>query len=280
MTSDGPAKVPIVALTNVCKRFPGVTALDHNSLELRAGSIHALVGENGAGKSTLINILCGVLQPDEGQVQLDGADVTFADARAARKDRIATVHQEANCFPELTVAENWALEHGWPRCGGVISWGLLRRQTAAALLAVGCSIDPDTPAAALTAAERQELAIAAALAQKARVLILDEPTSSLSAVEARRLFTHLRQFRDHGGAVLYVSHRLEEVFALADQATVLRDGHKVWSGSITESTSAQLIGYMVGRELGIPVGPIGHCSWSSTVGVQRAFGRRRFISGR
>src|SRR6516225_3853276 len=111
MTSDGSAKVPIVALTNVCKRFPGVTALDHISLELRAGSIHALVGENGAGKSTLINILCGVLQPDEGQVQLDGADVTFADARAARQHGIATVHQEANFFPELTVAENWALEH-------------------------------------------------------------------------------------------------------------------------------------------------------------------------
>jgi ribose transport system ATP-binding protein/rhamnose transport system ATP-binding protein len=249
MTSDGSAKSPIVSLTSVCKRFPGVTALDHVSLELRAGSIHALVGENGAGKSTLINILCGILQPDDGQVQLDGADVTLADARAARRYGIATVHQEANFFPELTVAENWALEHGWPKLGPFISWRFLRRQTTAALVAVGCSVHPDTPAAVLTAAERQELGIAAALAQSARLLVLDEPTSSLSAVETRRLFARLRQFRDEAGAVLYVSHRLEEVFALADHASVLRDGRKVWSGPISQTTSAQLIACMVGREL-------------------------------
>ncbi len=238
----------MLQLRDIRKSFPGVTALDGVDLTLHAGSVHALLGENGAGKSTLINVLCGIHRPDAGEMQLRGATVAFADARAARAAGIATVHQEADLFPDLTVAENVALEHGWSRRGGLIDWPRLRRLTREALHALGRDLDPDQPASTLTAAQRQLVGIAAALAQNAAILILDEPTSSLSEAEAHTLFGHLRQFRARGGAVLYVSHRLEEVFRLADTVTVLRDGRRVWSGPLADTTPTQLIGWMVGRE--------------------------------
>jgi ABC-type sugar transport system ATPase subunit/ribose/xylose/arabinose/galactoside ABC-type transport system permease subunit len=244
-----PESRPLVLLRGLCKRFPGVAALDHISLELKAGTIHALLGENGAGKTTLINILCGVDHADEGDILLNGQLMRFADARAARKRGIATVHQEGDLFPDLSVAENLALEHGWPQRRGFIEWPRLRRQTREALRRVKCFVDPNTLASSLTAGERQQLGIAAALAQKATILILDEPTSSLSAAETQTLFEHLRRFRMIGGAVLYVSHRLEEVFQLADEATVLRDGRKVWTGPVAEVNADRLIALMVGRRV-------------------------------
>jgi ABC-type sugar transport system ATPase subunit/ribose/xylose/arabinose/galactoside ABC-type transport system permease subunit len=240
--------VPLVQLRGISRSFPGVRALDNVNLELQAGTIHALLGENGAGKSTLINILSGVLAPEAGEFLLRGKVVAPTDAHAARALGIAAVHQEADLFPDLTVAENVALEHGWPTRNRLIDWPRLRQLTRAAIRELGCALEPDQSAAWLTAAERQLVAIAAALAQAGQVLILDEPTSSLSAGEAATLFTHLRRFRDAGGAVLYVSHRLEEVFELADLATVLRDGKRVWSGALTGITPEQLVSWMVGRE--------------------------------
>jgi ABC-type sugar transport system ATPase subunit/ribose/xylose/arabinose/galactoside ABC-type transport system permease subunit len=238
---------PLIQLRAITKRFPGVTALDGVDLDLHGGTIHALLGENGAGKSTLINILGGLLAPDRGQVLHNGQSVHWADARSARAAGIALVHQEADLFGDLTVAENVALEHGWPLHHGAIDWAALRRRTHAALRELGQDFNPDQTAATLTAGKRQLLGIAAALAQDASVLVLDEPTSSLSGAETQVLFTHLRRFRARGGAILYVSHRLEEVFQLADTVTVLRDGRRVWTGPRTETDAAHLIGWMVGR---------------------------------
>jgi len=241
-------KPAVVQLRGVSKTFPGVTALKGVSLDLRPGAIHALLGENGAGKSTLINILSGVLQPDQGEIFVRDQRVQFADARAARRWGIAAVHQEADLFPDLSVAENVALEHGWPRSHGLISWPALRKNTQSALVTLGRDLDPARQAATLSSAERQLVGIAAALSQAASVLILDEPTSSLSEGETRTLFARLRQFRSQGGAILYVSHRLEEIFQLADEVTVLRDGQRVWNGPIAETNAARLIAWMVGRE--------------------------------
>jgi ABC-type sugar transport system ATPase subunit/ribose/xylose/arabinose/galactoside ABC-type transport system permease subunit len=240
--------VPLMRMEGIARSFSGILALADVDLELRAGTIHALVGENGAGKSTLINILSGILQPDRGRLLLNGRQVAPADAGAARRLGIATVHQEADVFPDLSVAENLAFEHGWTRAAGWINWTALRQTTVSALRHLNCRLPADRPAAALTAAERQLVGIAAALNQKAVLLILDEPTSSLSAAETRTLFARLRQFRDAGGAVLYVSHRMDEIFELADRVTVLRDGREVWTGPLADSSPERLIALMVGRE--------------------------------
>lgn len=239
-----------VELIGISKSFPGVVALADVHLALRSGHIHALVGENGAGKSTLINILSGALAPDSGIVQVLGRSVRFSHVSLARRAGIVTVHQEVDLFAELSVAENVGLLTGLPTNHlGWIDWREQRRRTQAALNAVGENMSPDTPAGRLTPAQRQMVEIAAAVSQSARVLILDEPTSSLSAAEAQTLFGHLRRFRDQGAAILYVSHRLEEVFALADDVTVLRDGRHVWHGEVANTSTSDLIQKMVGREV-------------------------------
>jgi ribose transport system ATP-binding protein/rhamnose transport system ATP-binding protein len=236
-------------LVQVSKSFPGVHALDRVDLTLRAGTIHALVGENGAGKSTLINVLSGVLHPDAGEVRVAGRPVKFAGARAAHALGIVTVHQEVDLFPDLSATENVGLHQGLPSTLGCIDWARQRRRTAEALAAVGAAVAPGTPADDLTPAQRQLVELAAAVSQAARVLILDEPTSSLSAAESRTLFEHLRRFRQGGAAILYVSHRLDDVFALADEVTVLRDGRRVATLPIVETSPPQLIALMVGRDV-------------------------------
>jgi rhamnose transport system ATP-binding protein len=238
-----------VELVRLSKSFPGVRALDDVDLTLHPGTIHALVGENGAGKSTLINLLSGLLHPNAGQIRIAGRPVSLRDARDARRQGIVTVHQEADLFPDLSVMENVGLEVGLPRRLGVIDWPEQRRRTRAALETVGEAIPPGLPAGALTPAQRQLVEIAAAVSHEARVLILDEPTSSLSEAEARVLFGHLRRFRAHGTSIVYVSHRLEEVFALADEVTVLRDGRRVHTGPLADLTRDDLIRLMVGREV-------------------------------
>jgi ABC-type sugar transport system ATPase subunit/ribose/xylose/arabinose/galactoside ABC-type transport system permease subunit len=242
---------PAVQLLHVSKSFPGVLALQDVSLTLQPGRIHALVGENGAGKSTLINILGGVLGPDAGEVRMAGRPVHFANARAARRHGVVVVHQEVDLFPDLSVAENIGLEQGLPRgrLGGV-SWANLRRRARHALELVGESLPPGLPAGRLSPALRQLLLIAAAVSESAPVLVLDEPTSSLSAAESEVLFAHLRRFRAGGTALLYVSHRLDEIFSLADEVTVLRDGRHVWTGPTSATSRQELIERMVGRPVG------------------------------
>jgi ABC-type sugar transport system ATPase subunit len=245
MAGDG-----LVQLAHLGKSFPGVAALQDVSLTLRPGSIHALVGENGAGKSTLINLLSGVLAPDQGEIRVAGQPVHLRDARAARHHGIATVHQEVDLFPDLTVEENFGLEQGLPAGAlGWISWTALRQRFTHAMESLGEDLAPTLLAAALSPAQRQLVEIAAAVSEAARVLILDEPTSSLSAAETEVLFRQLRRFRSQGSAILYVSHRLEEIFTLADEVTVLRDGRRVWSGAVADSSPEHLIKQMVGREV-------------------------------
>jgi ABC-type sugar transport system ATPase subunit/ribose/xylose/arabinose/galactoside ABC-type transport system permease subunit len=239
----------IVELLQITKTFPGVVALKDVDLSLRPGSIHALVGENGAGKSTLINLLSGVLQPDSGEIRIGGQARPLTDAHSARRQGIVTVHQELDLFPDLSVAENMGLEQGLATTRfGWIDWRRQREQARQALRAVGEDLRPDSPAGRLSPAQRQLVEIAAALSQAAKLLILDEPTSSLSRAETEVLFGHLRRFRARGAAVLYVTHRLEEVFLLADEVTVLRDGRHIWTGPVGQSTPQHLIALMVGRE--------------------------------
>jgi ABC-type sugar transport system ATPase subunit/ribose/xylose/arabinose/galactoside ABC-type transport system permease subunit len=239
----------VIELAQVVRTFPGVVALDDVSLALQPGRVHALLGENGAGKSTLIHVLGGSLTPDRGEVRLDGRPIRFHDAHDARRCGIVTVHQEVDLFADLSVQENIGLEQGLPtRLAGWIDQPELRRRCRDALAIMQADLAPDAPAWGLSPAQRQLLLLGAALSRPARVLILDEPTSSLSAAESETLFGHVRRLRDEGAAILYVSHRFEEIFALADEATVLRDGRRVWHGPLAETSPQQLLQHMVGRD--------------------------------
>jgi rhamnose transport system ATP-binding protein len=238
-----------IVLTGIAKRFGATAALDDVAMDLRAGEIHGLVGENGAGKSTLVKILAGVHQPDAGTILLDGAPVTIADPATARSLGIAVVHQEPKLFPDLSVAENVFLAAPPRGAFGSIAWGQMRSAAAALFEQLDVRIDVSAPVRGLSMADQQLIEIAKALSFEARVLILDEPTASLSAHEVERLFTIVHRTRDRGVAVLFVSHRLDEVFMLCDRATVLRDGRHVVTAATAELTTGDLVRYMVGRSV-------------------------------
>jgi len=246
---------PCIRIRNVCRTFGGVQALLDVSLDLYSGEIHALCGENGAGKSTLIRILSGVLPPDSGEILAWERPLPFGHVHAVRELGIAAIHQETPIFPDLTAAENVCAGREPRRCGGLLlDRRTMRSRSLEVLERLGGGIDPDRPAGALPAAGRQMVSIANALWRDCRYLILDEPTSSLSARECEALFERLRQLRQAGVGILYVSHRLEEVFELADRITVLRDGRLVDTRPAGELTEHDLIRLMVGREMG-PVRP-------------------------
>ena len=238
---------PRVELRGISKRFGATAALTDVSMDLRAGEIHALVGENGAGKSTLVKILAGVHAPDAGTILLDGVETQIANPTAARAHRVAVVHQEPRLFPDLSVAENVFLAN--PPTGrlGEISWREMRRAAAALFTQLDVRLDVGAPVRGLSMADQQLIEIAKALSLDARVLILDEPTASLSTHEVERLFTIVRRTRDRGVAVLFVSHRLDEVFRLSDRATVFRDGRHVITAATRDLTTADLVRHMVGR---------------------------------
>ena len=241
---------PILILRNVSKAFPGVQALAGVSLDLYPGEVHALVGENGAGKSTLIKIAAGVYAPDSGEILFEGRPVRLEGPRHAAALGIAVIHQEPYLFPTLSVLENLFVGFQ-PRRGplGLVDWRTMVRQAEGVFRELGVSLPLDLPAGDLSAAQQQLLQIARALLQDARVLIMDEPTSSLSQREVQTLFEIIRRLRSRGVGILYISHRLEEVFALADRVTVLRDGQWVGTYPIAAVTPETLIARMVGREL-------------------------------
>ena len=236
-----------LALQGVSKRFGATQALSDVGLELHAGEVHALVGENGAGKSTLVKILAGVHPPDSGTIHLDGEPVEIASPGHARGLGIAVVHQEPRLFPDLTVAENVFMGHTPTGRLGSVDWRAMRRATVDRLRALDVRLDPGAQVRGLSMADQQLIEIVKALTLDARVLILDEPTASLSAHEVDRLFAIVRRLRDRGVAVLFVSHRLDEVFDLCDRATVFRDGRFVATAPTAELTTADLIRHMVGR---------------------------------
>ena len=245
-----PAVAPLLEMRSITKRFPGVVALQDVTLHLRRGEVLALAGENGAGKSTLMKVLGGAFLPDAGEVRVDGAAVSLASVRDARRAGIALIHQELMLAPNLDVAGNIFL--GNEGTAGFLS-PLRRRRLrddAAALVArVGLAHPPHTPLSALTVGERQMVEIAKALSQHARIIVMDEPTSSLSAGESARLFQIIGQLRSEGLGIVYISHRMEEVLALADRVMVLRDGRHAGDLARADATHEKIVALMVGREL-------------------------------
>jgi rhamnose transport system ATP-binding protein len=239
----------VLRATDVTKAYAGVQALKRASLELRAGEVHALVGENGAGKSTLIKILTGAVQPDSGEISLDGRSLERLTPASAKSLGIAAIYQQPALFGELTVAENIAL--GIERTGrwGRVDWRARHRRAEELLGRVGARIDPEIDAGELSMPQQQLVEIARALGADARVLILDEPTASLSKEDTDNLFRVVRELREQGVGMIYISHRLEELPVIADRVTVLRDGNMIATRDMTDVNREQLIGMMVGREL-------------------------------
>ncbi len=245
--ADAPA--PLLRFQNVVKRFGGTLALDAVSLDLRPGEILALLGENGAGKSTLIKLLAGIHEPDAGQILYRGAPYRHKPVRFGQHQPVAFIHQDLGLIEWMTVAENMALALGYPRRAGRIDWRQAEAAAARALAQIGGDLDPTARVQDLSRTEKSLIAIARALAIKADVLVLDEPTASLPADEVHRLFAALRPLAAAGVAMIYVSHRLDEVFQLADRVAVLRDGSLVGERRVTETEPEELVRLIVGRAL-------------------------------
>jgi rhamnose transport system ATP-binding protein len=232
------------------KSFPGVRALSGVSFDVAKAEVHALLGENGAGKSTLIKIVSGVFPPDRGEVVVDGRPVVLEHPGDARRAGIATIYQELLLFPELTVAENVFIGHA-PRAGlGRLDWRAMREKTRDLLASLEIhDLQADRIVGSLSVGNRQRVEILRALSQDARILIMDEPTAALTEYDVRRLFDIVRKLKSRGVAVIYISHRLDEIFAIADRVTVLRDGAHVATKSVAETDSTELVQLMVGRKI-------------------------------
>lgn len=244
------AVTPYLAFKGIGKSFPGVKALDDISFNCQAGQIHALMGENGAGKSTLLKILSGNYAPSKGEIHLQGRAVQFANTTDALNAGVAIIYQELHLVPEMTVAENIYLGQ-LPTKHGLVDRKLLRYESRLQLEHLGLDIDPDTPLKYLSIGQWQMVEIAKALARNAKVIAFDEPTSSLSAREIEQLFRVIRELRAEGRVILYVSHRMEEIFALSDAITVFKDGRYVRTfDDMQQVNNEVLVQAMVGRDLG------------------------------
>ena len=237
---------PILEIEGVSKRFDATQALDDVSLTLLPGEVHGLVGENGAGKSTLIKITTGIYPADEGVMRLDGTEYVPHDAAHAQAQGVAAIYQEPSIFPDLTVAENIFIGHqdrGW-----LIDWKTMTSEADEILRGLDIDTDPSMPAAGLTVAGQQAVEIAKAISLDTRVLIMDEPTAALSAHEVDRLFSQVRRLKEAGVAVLFITHRLDELFAICDRISVFRDGRHISTRPLAEVTEESLVREMVGRD--------------------------------
>ena len=254
MSASGEAGGPVsgevaLALRHAAKSFGAVQALIDGSVELRAGEVHALLGENGAGKSTLVKILAGVYQPDSGTLTVAGREVTLHGPAAAREAGIAVIYQEPTLFPDLTVAENMFIGRQPLRSGRRIDPNAMRAEAAGIFKRLGVPLDPGRIARGLSIADQQVVEIGKALSLNARVIVMDEPTAALSASEVARLFDVVRTLRAQGAAVLFISHRLEEIFTICQRVTVMRDGKHVLTDDVSALTADDMVRAMVGREL-------------------------------
>jgi rhamnose transport system ATP-binding protein len=237
-----------VTLAYITKSFAGLKVVKDVSFDVRPGEVHALLGENGAGKSTLIKIMAGLHQPDEGEIAVNGTPIKFATPRDAHAAGIATVHQELLLFPELTVAENIFLGQTPKTKLGMLDWPAMRSRARALVDSLDSpELDIDAKVGTLSVANRQRVEIARALSQEARVMIMDEPTAALADADVQRLMDIVRRLKSRGVAIVYVSHRMPEIFALADRVTVLRDGARVGTKDIGEVDEGVLVNMMVGR---------------------------------
>jgi rhamnose transport system ATP-binding protein len=240
---------PLLQLSGVKKSFGAVRALKGVSFDLKAGEVHALLGENGAGKSTLIKVITGAHQPDGGEIQIVGERVEKLSPASAQKLGIACIYQQPALFPDLTVAENIALRFERARNFARVDWARRHTRAAELLKRIGAEISPDAEVRSLSMPEQQLVEIACAIGAGARIVIMDEPTASLTQKETHLLFAVVRDLRANGVGVIYISHRLEEIFQLADRVTVLRDGESVGTNNVDEINEVALIKMMVGREI-------------------------------
>lgn len=236
-------------LKGICKSFPGVKALDGVDIALRPGTVHAIVGENGAGKSTLMKIINGLYQRDEGTVLLDGKEVHFSGPMESSEAGIAMIYQELNFFPELSIAENIFMKRQ-PGKKGMVNWQEMEKEAKKIFEENGLDYDPGMKIKELPIASIQMLEIVKAVAFKAQVIIMDEPTSSISNKEVEYLFETIERLKKQGISFLYISHKMEEIFRIADDITVIRDGKSIISGPASDFTDESIITYMVGREIG------------------------------
>jgi len=240
----------VLELLHIRKAFGGLVALHDATLRLAPGTVHALLGENGAGKSTLIKVLAGVYRPDDGRIMLNGEPVTFDNPAQARDAGVAVIYQEPTLFPDLSIAENIYMgRHPIDQRTHRIDWHTLYREVRDLLKRVGLDLDPRERLRGLSVADQQLVEVAKALSLNARVMVMDEPTASLTPGEVERLFGIVRQLREQGVAIVFIGHRLEEIFAVSDQITVLRDGRYVGTFNTADLTPEEAITHMVGRPL-------------------------------
>jgi len=240
----------ILEMRGVSKFFPGIKALEGVDFSMRAGEVHALIGENGAGKSTLVKVLTGVYRPTAGTIAFEGKERDFHSPVDAQEAGIAVIHQEASMFPDLTVAENIFSGHLRKGRTGLLDWRVMRTKAHELLNRVELSVSTDVLVRELSVAERHLVGIARALSENASLVIMDEPTSALSLRETEDLFKIIRQLRDEGRAILFISHKFDELFEIADSYTVLRDGRYVGEGAMKDTSVDELIRMMAGRDVG------------------------------
>ncbi len=238
---------PVLELRNISKTFPGVKALDGVELQLYPGQVTALIGENGAGKSTLVKVLTGIYAPDGGDILIDDKPVTMQAATDAKRHGISAIHQEAVMFDELTVTENIFINNQSRNMFGLLDWKLMRTRAKTLLEYLDVNIDPDLPLRELSVAHKHLVSFAAALSVNSNIVIMDEPTASLSHHEIQELYRLVRRLRDEGKAILFISHKFDEIFEICDRYTVFRDGQFVGAGEISDVTQDDLVAMMVGR---------------------------------
>jgi inositol transport system ATP-binding protein len=248
VATDAPAGC-LLEVSNVSKAFPGVVALDDVSLRVKRGTVHALIGENGAGKSTLMKIIAGIYTPDAGELRLHGSAVHLSSPRQALQNGIAMIHQELNLMPFMSVAENIWIRREPVNALGLISHRELYRKTHALLERLALDVDPQAEVRTLSIARRQMIEIAKALSHESELLIMDEPTSALTERDAEHLFAIIRELQAQGKSILYITHKMEELFEIADELSVLRDGQYIGTASPRSLTRDEIIRMMVGREL-------------------------------
>ncbi|MBX5128608.1 sugar ABC transporter ATP-binding protein [Rhizobium lentis] len=245
-TGDAPA---ILEMRGISQIFPGVKALDNVSIALHSGTVTALIGENGAGKSTLVKILTGIYRPNEGEILVDGLPTSFASAQAAIDAGVTAIHQETVLFDELTVAENIFLGHAPRTRFRTIDWQAMNSRSKALLTALESNIDPTIRLKDLSIAQRHLVAIARALSIEARIVIMDEPTAALSRKEIDDLFRIVRGLKEQGKAILFISHKFDELYEIADDFVVFRDGRAVGRGKLKETPQDEIVRMMVGRDV-------------------------------
>lgn len=236
----------ILSLKNITKRYPGVTALDNVSVDFRRGEVHALLGENGAGKSTLIKVIAGAVIPDHGEVCIDGKSFTKLDPLTAKQNGVEVIYQEFNLMGSLSAAENICLGN---QTGFLVDHQAMRREAQAVFERMGVSVDPDAIVEKLPTAQQQLVEIAKAISTNAKILIMDEPSAPLSVAEVEKMFNIVRELKRNGVTIIYISHRLDELFEISDRVTVMRDGTYIDTLETASTDRQELINLMVGREL-------------------------------